>query len=574
MSDHHQQQQQQQCQQQDGGASSSESVTKTLTRLMSIPSNRSCADCKSPLVDALQVYASYSYNGNNTTATTTILASPTIIFNSFQQTHHQLAPPGSTTNNNTKKRKIPIARDPPVDPAVTASNWCGHGVLLCALCGAAHQLLPRTVTTVAAVHDPTHWTAERVHCLAANGGNARATLVLEAYYKNDSSSSSSSYFLRRPNANSTLADRLTFCRAKYEALAFCLPPAVGPSASDAWKALVQRHPEWKRLWRDNNNNNKKKKNIVDDDDDDDEQDWTLMPSLSGLELKRGRHNNPLYDYPSANRLVQEHQQQARRTAELPDRMVDYFCVVTASDYLHPSIMNKDSLREAQTPEDILLAPHVSDCFPDPNNNNNGDDAASFDSRNNDNDEDGEHHPAFPEHVSTFVFPDGCYASTTALPPTFFTLVLTNAAGERLYGGVLRIYDDCVDTVETLQRVLENSECPEQWRPAWLRQRQQQQQQHQQHQHQHQQSSFAFETPPHPSSSKRTSMDSVHSQASMNSGGGSDVMFLPKCLVILSHYPFFDLWRNFLLQIYRIALTEAPLPMERFVANFGASLICK
>jgi hypothetical protein len=39
------------------------------------------------------------------------------------------------------------------------------------------------------------------------------------------------------------------------------------------------------------------------------------------------------------------------------------------------------------------------------------------------------------------------------------------------------------------------------------------------------------------------------------------------LAVISHYPFFDLWRKFLLQIYRIALVGAPLPIERYIANF-------
>ena len=529
-------------------AAALESVMKTLSRLVSIPSNRSCADCKSPLVDALQVYVSYSnddhWNNNFNFRHAPSPLRPT----TFHQNHYQLAPPGAL------KRKIPVVHDPPVDPAVTVSAWCGHGVFVCALCGAAHKLLSNHgITTVAAVHDPHHWTWERVQILARAGGNARATNVLEAYYTPLAQS-----VVPRPNSsraqtNGTLADRLTFCRAKYEALAFCLPPAVGPCAREAWRSLVQRHEEWKTLWTNCNG-------TVNDGTD-----WTLLPSLSGLELKRPNGGPPqlnYFEYHSAQRIVQEQQCQPLRTADLPDRLVDYFCVVTASDFVHP--LCKD-LTHAQSPEDILLAPRVSDCFPNPAMDSayeNRDDDASLDSAHD------PQCPAFPEHVSTFVFPDGCYASTTALPPSFFTLVLTNAAGERLYGGVLRLYDDCVDTVETLQRILDNSEYPENLRPLWLRQKTTTQQQ------QHPISSNPLHTPPSKqpprsmsSSSIRTS-DSYHSQASSGGNNGNDVMFLPKCLVIISHYPFFDLWRSFLLQIYRIALTEAPLPIERFVTNFG------
>jgi DENN domain-containing protein 5 len=45
-------------------------------------------------------------------------------------------------------------------------------------------------------------------------------------------------------------------------------------------------------------------------------------------------------------------------------------------------------------------------------------------------------------------------------------------------------------------------------------------------------------------------------------------FLPKSLVVLSHHAFFDVQRNFLHQLSRIVSSKrAPLPMERYVANF-------
>ena len=551
-----------------GGSFHGVSITKTLTRLVSIPSNRSCADCKSPLVDALQVYASYSSLPlEDETITMEHYQQPHQSpparqprpSNSFLQNHAKFAPPGAAAgihtphnsspplhdnNNNNdsynripltiKKRIIPDLPDPPVDPALTApSQWCGHGVFVCALCGAAHKLLPHTVTTVKAVHDPAAWSEREVQYLAQAGGNARAARVLEAYVP--------SATVHRPTWTSGIAERLTYIRAKYEALAFCLPPAVGPLAHTAWQAIVEvHHPEWQGLWG------------VDD--------LALLPSLSGLELRGldygvGENGS---GSPHVHTMVQQHQQQQQapggRTAELPNRLVDYFCVVTASEFLHPS---PQDLSQVQSPEDILLAPQVSDCFPEPNMDGDWDEAASMGSNDT-------IPPSFPDHVSTFVFPDGCRASATALPPSFFTLVLTNAAGERLYGGVLRLYDDDRDTVETLTCILDNSDYPKHLRPHWLQSQQQQSAAT---------AASATEMCATPTATTRPPLAATPSARTMDSPAssnvGSDVMFLPKCLVILSHYPFFDLWRNFLLQIYRIALTEAPLPIERFVANFGA-----
>jgi hypothetical protein len=73
------------------------------------------------------------------------------------------------------------------------------------------------------------------------------------------------------------------------------------------------------------------------------------------------------------------------------------------------------------------------------------------------------------------------------------------------------------------------------------------------------SEYTGKLPPWLSKNTKSTMDAASTH--------SDVIFLPKCLVVLSHYPFFDLWRKFLLQIYRIVLVKAPLPIERFIANF-------
>jgi hypothetical protein len=107
-------------------------------------------------------------------------------------------------------------------------------------------------------------------------------------------------------------------------------------------------------------------------------------------------------------------------------------------------------------------------------------------------------------------------------------VLTTANGDRLYGGALVVYDDHRD-INYFQDALRNTGYKGEI-PTWMHHVDE------------------------PRSSKNTS-------------GYSDVVFLPQCLVVLSHYPFYDIWRKFLLQLYRISLVEAPLPIERFIANF-------
>jgi hypothetical protein len=418
------------------------STTRALTQLMAVPSNRSCADCRSTLVDASQVHASFSPR----------VEAPVSRYNNFRLNHLSFAPPGTPI--------APVALDPPVDPALFAARHSGggHGVFVCALCGAAHKLLGPQISVVHAVQDPFAWTPDKVQLLVQAGGNARSWSVYEKYMHK-------SWKQKRPKSESTIADRLTFIRAKYEALSFVLPPS-GPLAPNAWRSIVNLHKEWHGLWE------------------------ADLHTLSELELGQSMSSFKI---------------QEARPGEPPNRLVDFFCVVTASDFLDPAERGSD-LSMLESPDQVLLAPRVSDCFPA-----------------QDSYEDTE----FPEHVSTFVCPEGCRPSATKEPPSFFTFVLTCANGDRLYGAVLRLYDEHRD-VESLRLAFENSDYTGKL-PSWL--------------------------------------SKAHAKPASSTSNQSDVIFLPKCLVVLSHYPFFDLWRKFLLQIYRIILVKAPLPIERFIANF-------
>jgi hypothetical protein len=290
-------------------------------------------------------------------------------------------------------------------------------------------------------------------------------------------------------------------------MAFILPPS-GPLSEPAWRNIVSLHTEWQGLWGAD----------------------LFAYSLSGLELKAARSSSRsgTFDLASVGPKA--------RASELPSRLVEYFCVIMASDYLDPTIdPEKCDLSKKESPEDILLAPQITDCYP---GQDAYDDVVDF-----------------PEHVSTFVFPDGCRPSMTAKSPSFFTFVLTCSSGDRLYGGVLRLYDDDRDT-EFLRKVLENSGYSKEL-PSWLKPRSSAPDATTVELNRHELMKHSKER----SKSTRT----ISSDATVD-----DVIFLPKCLVVLSCYPFFDLWRHFLLKIYRIALVEAPLPMERFIANFGTS----
>ena len=565
------------------------SIPKIMTQLLAIPTNRSCADCKSALVDTSQIYASYSPNVSTGTDTTCKIINnnyeredqnpfndiPTTRKSkakkkhfdnntkTFQQNHQAFMPsfPDVVMSAATEGgifpsvAKIPALResgDVMVDPAITAASICyhSHGVFVCALCGAAHKLLKHTTTIVKSVMDVSSWTndenSDDINILMNAGGNARANAILEAYYivpNNTNNNGNSNIHIPRPTSTSTIVDRLIFIRAKYEALAFLLPSPSSTSKT-AWQNIVNLHPEWDGLWGAN-----LRQQISDFDYMQQQQ---LETNNTGNTNSAWYASNGTAKTPSTSNNNSTHSGKplsTTTTTMLPNRLIDYFCVVTASEYLHPSMMQQDLSSVSTSPEDILLTPTVTDCIPLPDsyNHNGTDEGMSCENS------------TFPEHISTFVYPDGCTPALVQLPPLFFTVVLTNSSGERLYGGILRLYDDNYDTIETITNILQKSKYPLRQYPSWIPKN-------------HRSSSLPTGPQKQKSGNGNTkvmkSNKDITSATPPATADTSDVMFLPKSLVIISHYPFFDIFRKFLLQIYRIALTESPLPIERFVTNFG------
>lgn len=559
-------------------------MVKTLAKLLNVASNRTCADCRSTMVDPSQIYVSVSPYDENyaddshhpydrfirprrvrqvqhfhvnhqafappTTATSLGNASVDHETNGSSQSSSPLqattslrwvdlerrdqpdehivtssssydgaaaAPPPQhlhKTKSRNPERNSSSIRNTSIDPCYLAARLIGgHGVFVCASCGAAHKLLGPSIAIVRSVQDAAAWTTTSNHSsvlteddygggdddtsraagirngkrdaqrLAASGGNARSWTVLEAYL-----SRHPTWAQRRMiHAESSVADRLAFIRAKYHALAFVLPPP-GPLSANAWKRIIEINSQWRGLW---------------------DADLNSMIDLNlNMAGSIAYHQGPGRGRPSV---------------ELPDRLVDYFCVVAPSDYIDPTHLSMD-LSQLESPEEMRLMPRVIDCFPPQDHYQ-------------------EEGFEFPEHVSTFLFPEGCHPRTRAVPPSFFTFVLTSSNGDRLYGGVLRLYDDDHD-VDYIHTMLQNSGYKGKF-PRWMDKK------------------FRGDQ----RSSSRISFNVSDPSMDMFAEFESDMVYFPKCLVVLSHYPFFDLWRNFLLQIYRISLVEAPLPIERFIANF-------
>jgi DENN domain-containing protein 5 len=213
---------------------------------------------------------------------------------------------------------------------------------------------------------------------------------------------------------------------------------------------------------------------------------------------------------------------------LPDRLVDYFCVVNAelscSDCCSAkpnAAQQEDSCDRDQDclccdehdPTQWMLQTRIRDCFPPPR----GD---------------------FPTHVDTFVFPNGCHLSQSppslSPPPTLFTFVLTAANGQYLYGSALTMYDTKV-TAADMKKKKKNKK---------------------------NKNGSKGPPPPEPVVPSDATGKTKHAPAP------PCCYYAPTCLVVLSHYAFFDVLSHFLRQLYGIyASGTSPLPLERYVANF-------
>ena len=488
------------------------------------------------------------------------------------------------------------------DPAQLLQKYdMSHGVFVCAMCGAAHKLMGAEIALVHSVKDPFAWNINNVQQLARTG-NAHSRRVLElcmplewkqrrSNNNNNNNNNNDNNKQQKKNIGDDIADRLTFVRAKYEALAFALPSipiaataaataAFSSSSSSAaaalstttsstitsssswvemaWNNLLHRHhPEWKPFFKkssisftlDSNNNNNNNSTIITSSNNNNNNNshglkqqqhrsskYYSFCDLRLCDLHRGQassfgvggsdHNNETISMRNSHHGTTSGDGYSAGgsggATVLPNRLVDFFCVVTAGTELDTKFVKEQghNICNLQSIQDFVLQPTVTDCYPKPTVHSD---------------------MVFPEHVGYFVYPEGCRPSADAVSPLFFTFVLTCSDGQRLYGGALKIHDKTMD-LPTLKQLLEQSGYTGPT-PSWFDQ-------------------------------DHNTIDGGGSGGSTTTQHGkqqelvhSDLAYLPKTLVVMSHYPFFDLWRKFLLQIYRIALVEAPLPMERFIANF-------
>jgi hypothetical protein len=134
----------------------------------------------------------------------------------------------------------------------------------------------------------------------------------------------------------------------------------------------------------------------------------------------------------------------------------------------------------------------------------------------------------PELLGPMVFPKGLRLSKREERPYCFTFVLTDTYRVKQFGTVLVVHE-LLDP-----RVLQ----------GLMSQRRQ---------------SISVR--------ESTADRDAHSQSNNQLVDEGAVLYAPKAMVVLSHYPFFHLFTRFLEQIYHVSLSSSPLPIERYIANF-------
>ncbi len=180
---------------------------------------------------------------------------------------------------------------------------------------------------------------------------------------------------------------------------------------------------------------------------------------------------------------------------LPSRIVDHFLVVAAVADVKKIGATPPTL---ETLAELPVVPAIQACYPQANT------YADM---------------ALPELLAPFIFPLGTGLSNVEKQPSYFTFVLTDVSGVKLYGSVMHLHEllgpsELVSDLAlpaSFAKVLEAGQTQTLW-PA---------------------------------------------------------LYVPKALVVLSHYPFFGLLREFLDSVYRISQSPSMLPLERYVINFIA-----
>jgi hypothetical protein len=197
------------------------------------------------------------------------------------------------------------------------------------------------------------------------------------------------------------------------------------------------------------------------------------------------------------------------------------------------------VEKTKGPTDLQFFPNVLDQYPD-----------QFDDS------------PLSSHLAQFAFPEGYLLAQAYTAPTLFSFVLTNVSGVKIYACALRFYEELhpLEVVSLLAPYYNHSHRAT--TPGRRRGDQRQQPA---------QPASTIEISSQDNNQAATELPKWIQDLSGNMGSSPGAVFCPKCIVVMSHYPYFSAYRQFLQQIYRITLSEAPMPIERYITNFVSEI---
>lgn len=286
-----------------------------------------------------------------------------------------------------------------------------HGVFICQKCARAHSLLGRAVTTVKSVYKTVYWSKEELEIMEKCGGNLYSRKILTAHIPKhwegvNSSDDDTDSVITRVNIpgsalngqSTTLEERLTYARAKYELHAFILPANDSSLNKNKKKqAILDENSRWQYLFK-----NKKSQNGVSTTTDS-----TLNSSDGGTSGK----------------------------VRLPDRLIDYFCVIGATKTPKKTTSIPLDSSSQHHVSSIQLKAKVWDCYPSPQSARMKPHADM----------------PLPPSLCEFAFPNGCKPSTHKKDPSFFNFCLSmEYTNTRVYASALMVYEDIVDLEQIMK----------------------------------------------------------------------------------------------------------------------------
>lgn len=124
--------------------------------------------------------------------------------------------------------------------------------------------------------------------------------------------------------------------------------------------------------------------------------------------------------------------------------------------------------------------------------------------------------AFPSGLTLFCLPEGLHLTTKPKPATFFSFVQTSETGSRLIGCCFTFYEPLNDYQRKCLNIL---------------------------------------------------IDQSNDMDISSSAIAHVKFYIPRCLCLVSQWPFVSSFKKFLCHIYRLSLTPCYVPLERYICNF-------